>query len=375
MADSVIIFFVFSSSLIAFIIALGELVQKNKTFVDYIFLLSFFGLSSWYLQLSFYATGIYLNESLRFYIISALAPIAFAVPPLMSNRYRWIITNRHAVRKKYLFVFIPSVVSLVIVSLPLFIPALRFNGNLYLNDAIISPRFFELPLYYKIVYSMVPLESLYLIFMMIPVLTGLFSIVQNSRGTVTGDASKLGYLFASLITLSNFMAVAGLVFYHPFLKFAILFSTAVMTGLYLVTQRHPDYNRLLRNITRKHNYEKSQIKGINISAIKQRLMELMEDEKVFADEDLSLASLADELGISPHQLSEILNREIGMNFSTFVNEYRVKEAMQYLIDEPDRSILSIGVAVGFNSATTFNSVFSRYTGMTPGRYRRTRLPL
>ncbi len=373
MADSVIIFFVFSSSLIAFIIALGELVQKNKTFVDYIFLLSFFGLSCWYLQLSFYATGIYPYESVRFYILSALAPVAFAVPPLMSNRYRWIITNRHAVRKKYLFVFIPSIISLVIVSLPLFVPALRYNGNLYFNDAIISSRFYELPLYFKIVYSMVPLESVYLIFMMIPVLTGLFSIVRNSRGTVTGDASTLGYIFASLITFSNFMAVAGLVFYLPFLKFAILFSTAVMTGLYLVTQRHPDYNRLLRNITRKHNYEKSQIKGLNIAAVKQRLLELMEDEKIFADEDLSLASLADELGISPHQLSEILNREIGKNFSTFVNEYRIKEAMQYLIDEPDRSILSIGVAVGFNSATTFNSVFSRSTGMTPGRYRRVKI--
>ena len=291
----------------------------------------------------------------------------------MSNRYRWIITNRHAVRKKYLFVFIPSIISLVIVSLPLFVPALRYNGNLYFNDAIISSRFYELPLYFKIVYSMVPLESVYLIFMMIPVLTGLFSIVRTSRGTVTGNASTLGYIFASLITFSNFMAVAGLVFYLPFLKFAILFSTAVMTGLYLVTQRHPDYNRLLRNITRKHNYEKSQIKGLNIAAVKQRLLELMEDEKIFADEDLSLASLADELGISPHQLSEILNREIGKNFSTFVNEYRIKEAMQYLIDEPDRSILSIGVAVGFNSATTFNSVFSRSTGMTPGRYRRVKI--
>jgi AraC-like DNA-binding protein len=96
----------------------------------------------------------------------------------------------------------------------------------------------------------------------------------------------------------------------------------------------------------------------------------MNDEKVFADEELTLPALADELGISPHQLSEILNREIGKNFNTFINEYRVKEAKELLVEQPGRSILSVGVAAGFNSGTTFNTVFGKITGMTPGRYRK-----
>ncbi len=108
---------------------------------------------------------------------------------------------------------------------------------------------------------MIPLESVYLVVMMIPVLSGLTSMVRESRGTHRADVSRIGYLFASLITLSNILAIAGLLFSLPFLKFAIIFSIMSMTGVYMMTQRHPDYNRLLKSMTRKHNYEKSQIKG------------------------------------------------------------------------------------------------------------------
>jgi YesN/AraC family two-component response regulator len=99
----------------------------------------------------------------------------------------------------------------------------------------------------------------------------------------------------------------------------------------------------------------------------------MRDEKAFADEELSLRDLASELGISPHQLSEILNEKIKKNFNTFVNEYRVTEAKAMLIDEPQRSILSVGIAVGFNSNTTFCTVFSKITGESPSHYRKQKL--
>lgn len=370
MGDAIIDFFVFSSFLIALFISLGELVQKDKTFVDYLFLSSFLGLACWYLQLSLFATGVFGSDKANYYIIAAISPVAFAVPPLMSNRYRWIITDRHSIRKKYFFVFIPSLISLVVVSAPAFSGAFRFNENFYLESQVLSDEFISLPFYFKIVYAMIPLESVYLVIMMIPVLSGLFSMVRENRGTQQADVSKMGYLFASLITLSNILAVTGLLFSLPFLKFAILFSTASMTGVFLMTQRHPDYNRLLRSMTRKHHYEKSQIKGLNIASVTQRLFELMDDEKIFADEELTLPALADELGISQHQLSEVLNREMKKNFNTFVNEYRVKEAKELLVEQSGRSILSVGIAAGFNSATTFNSVFLKITGMTPGKYRK-----
>jgi YesN/AraC family two-component response regulator len=96
----------------------------------------------------------------------------------------------------------------------------------------------------------------------------------------------------------------------------------------------------------------------------------MEEEKIFADEELTLKDLASELAISQHQLSQILNENLKKNFNTFINEYRIEEAKKMLIEEKERSILSIGIAVGFNSNTAFTTVFSKITGITPSQYRK-----
>jgi AraC-like DNA-binding protein len=147
-------------------------------------------------------------------------------------------------------------------------------------------------------------------------------------------------------------------------------ANATLTGVFLATQRHPDFNRLLKVETLKARYEHSKINGLDIDRTVQRLMYIMNEEKAFADEELSLSQLADELDIRPQQLSQILNEKLNKNFSGFVNEFRIEEAKKMLLEEPKRSILSIGIAVGFNSATSFNLAFSRYEGCSPGTYRK-----
>jgi AraC-like DNA-binding protein len=228
----------------------------------------------------------------------------------------------------------------------------------------------ELPFSFKVSYLLLPAESMFLVLMMVPALVYLYPLARAKSTPDKPNVSRIGYLFTFLITLSNLMAITGFLFSITFLKFSVLFSNLCMISVFLVTQRNPDYQRLLRSITRKHQYEKSQIKGLNISLIVERLVELMEDEKIFAVEDLTLGNLAGELGISGHQLSEILNREMKKNFSTFINEYRIREAKQLLLEYPGRSILAIGISAGFNSATTFNAAFLKAEGITPGKYRK-----
>ena len=183
-------------------------------------------------------------------------------------------------------------------------------------------------------------------------------------------ASRSGYIFASLITLSNLISIIGDFHSIGLLKFSMVMANTTMCCLFLVTQRNPDYNRLLRSEARKASYEISRLKTVDVDAVIERLYEVMEHEKAFAYEDLNLKDLADELGVGPHQLSEILNERIKKNFNTFVNEFRVGEAKKLLVEEPDRSVLSIGAAVGFNSNTTFCTVFLKMTGISPGHYRK-----
>jgi AraC-like DNA-binding protein len=95
----------------------------------------------------------------------------------------------------------------------------------------------------------------------------------------------------------------------------------------------------------------------------------MEEEKIFCDEDLSLARLAEELDITPYQLSQILNERLHRNFNAFINEYRIKESESYLIEDAKRSVVSVSFAVGFNTLATFYNAFYKVHGMTPTQFR------
>jgi AraC-like DNA-binding protein len=59
-----------------------------------------------------------------------------------------------------------------------------------------------------------------------------------------------------------------------------------------------------------------------------------------------------------------------MNFNTFINDFRIREAMNLMEENPDRNLLSIAFEVGFNSKSVFYDAFSRKTGLSPARYRK-----
>ena len=103
----------------------------------------------------------------------------------------------------------------------------------------------------------------------------------------------------------------------------------------------------------------------------QDLLAVMEREEPFTRSDLTLQDLADTLTISPHNLSEVINTQLGKNFYDFVNGYRV-EAVQRRLADPayaHLTVLAIGLDAGFNSKSSFNAVFKKHVKMTPSQYR------
>jgi AraC-like DNA-binding protein len=104
----------------------------------------------------------------------------------------------------------------------------------------------------------------------------------------------------------------------------------------------------------------------------QALIQAMDERKLYRKGDLTLQDLADVLGISPHNLTEVINTQSDQNFYDFVNGYRVREVQERLHDPRSAhlTILAIGLEAGFQSKSSFNAVFKRHTGMTPSDYRR-----
>ncbi|HVW95275.1 MAG TPA: helix-turn-helix domain-containing protein [Mucilaginibacter sp.] len=100
------------------------------------------------------------------------------------------------------------------------------------------------------------------------------------------------------------------------------------------------------------------------------LKNAMEVDKAYLDPTLTLGKLADRLNISARTISAVLNRELTKGFSEFVNEYRVNEVKQKMLQPENSHITIAGLAFesGFNSVATFQRVFKNFEQITPKQF-------
>lgn len=91
----------------------------------------------------------------------------------------------------------------------------------------------------------------------------------------------------------------------------------------------------------------------------------MKKDKLFLDQNLTINSLAKEIGINRTYLSQVINEFFNKNFSSFVNEFRIKEASKKLLHDRNITIEAVAFDVGFKSKSAFNNAFKQYTGVTP----------
>jgi AraC-like DNA-binding protein len=155
----------------------------------------------------------------------------------------------------------------------------------------------------------------------------------------------------------------------------IIFNTAY----YLINQ--PEIFK--KNIEMEHAIDDSESESVAEKYARQsidesmqddyllRMRNYMEQQKPYLDENITIKDLAEGIGIPAHHLSIVINNRLNKNFYTFINEYRVHEAVSILEDpaNKDASIIAVAFRSGFNSKSTFNSVFKKITGVTPSEYR------
>ncbi len=103
------------------------------------------------------------------------------------------------------------------------------------------------------------------------------------------------------------------------------------------------------------------------------LRRLMEYDKAYREEGLSIGTLAGKLGIPEHALRRLINRRLGFrNFNAFLNFYRLDDVTAALADPAQEAvpILTIALDAGFQSLGPFNRAFKAQTGVTPSEFRR-----
>ncbi len=126
------------------------------------------------------------------------------------------------------------------------------------------------------------------------------------------------------------------------------------------------------NPEEKEKYKRSGLKEEDADLFSKRLLNFMERERPYLDAELTIQDLSAKINISKHHLTEILNNRMGKNFFTFINEYRIEEVKRKLSDPAFDHLTILGIAYdcGFNSKSSFNTLFKQYTGQTPSDFKK-----
>jgi AraC-like DNA-binding protein len=173
------------------------------------------------------------------------------------------------------------------------------------------------------------------------------------------------FLFSSLnltLYLSRIEMISGLG------QVALIIVSLYIYYLSFFIVRNPEV--LARQTSLK--YESSSLSSIEKEEIRDLLEKCLENKKPYYNANLTISIFANTLGIQPKHLSQVINEMYHQNFYEFINFHRIQEAKALLIDEAYNhySIFGVGLHVGFNSKSSFNSAFKKFTKTTPLNYKK-----
>ena len=105
--------------------------------------------------------------------------------------------------------------------------------------------------------------------------------------------------------------------------------------------------------------------------MQEQIMNIIVMQKKYRDKDYSAKKLAADIGTNTRYISAVVNVRFHMNYSSFVNKYRIEEAMSILVDKryQDLDMEDVGFKVGFANRQAFYGSFYRFVGITPRQYR------
>ncbi|MBL8020702.1 MAG: helix-turn-helix domain-containing protein [Leptospirales bacterium] len=227
-------------------------------------------------------------------------------------------------------------------------------------------------------------------FLWIPVFLVL-TIGEITRGRVDMWMFMLVWGAVYLAGILYMLSSAGIIPYHGllFLGPTILFPFDAVFFLVTLYQRYRSIESARSQLERemkstlarlanesrnkadkqeKGKYPRSKLAGMDIGEKLAKLDQILRVEKAFKKEDLTLAELADRIGVTPHQLSEMCNAQLNTSFPRLLAYHRVREATDLLL-QGELNILQIAFEAGFASKSAFNIEFKRVTGLTPREYR------
>ena len=111
--------------------------------------------------------------------------------------------------------------------------------------------------------------------------------------------------------------------------------------------------------------------------LKEKILNIVIIQKKYKDKNYSAKRLAQDLGTNTRYISAVVNVRFHMNYASFINKYRIEEAMALLADKryQELSMEEIASMVGFSNRQSFYAAFYKFNNCTPREYKLKHAPI
>ncbi len=127
---------------------------------------------------------------------------------------------------------------------------------------------------------------------------------------------------------------------------------------------------LFKHNTVKAKYQNSGLSAERAQGILSHLADLLHTEQIHLRSDINLALLCERLDESPQDVSQAINQSKYQNFYQMIHRHRIVDAQAILLKRPELTVLEVAYEVGYNSKSTFNTAFKKFTACSPSEYRK-----
>lgn len=284
--------------------------------------------------------------------------------------YVKFLNIEHKLSKTSGLLYLPFIISLIV--------NLYVGGNVYYdlypiaNTNWISP-FYGIEYYFSILFNIV-------------LLVVEFRLLVKARKTrqrvIDNDFKWIHFFYGLHVFLIVFWVLVDVIdsnlnsdysfIFWLFLNFIFYWIGYRGIFKFQLARNRYEIRRIIEKEEKDGNTEKKDVK-INVDNPHfEKMIHLLENDKLYRNPKLSREDVADKLGISIGYLSQIINTVSEKSFSDFLNYYRVEEAKTMIVNnEFDQyNIAAIGLEAGFNSKSSFYTCFKKQTGHTPSAYRK-----
>jgi len=122
--------------------------------------------------------------------------------------------------------------------------------------------------------------------------------------------------------------------------------------------------------SKTQKYERSGLKESDFEDLAQKVLSYTQDKKPYLNSELTIYEFASGVGVPAYTISQLLSEHFKQNFCDFINHHRITEFKKQVLlpENKNYSIQAVAFDCGFNSKSTFNRIFKKFTNTTPSTY-------